>query len=55
VAFGGRGFGINVGGGVDVAVTRWLSLGLDLRYHNALTVLGGFDFLTTLLDVSLRF
>ena len=49
------GFGINVGGGVDLAVTRWLSLGLDLRYHNALTVLGGFDFVTTLFDVSFRF
>src|SRR6266446_5221886 len=48
------GFGVNVGGGVDFAVTRWLSSGLDLRYHNALTVLGGFDFVTALVDVGIH-
>jgi len=49
------GVGINAGGGVDVAVTRWLSLGLDLRYQNALTVFGGFDYVTTLFDVAVHF
>jgi len=49
------GFDVNVGGGVDFAVRRWLSLGVDLRYHNALTVLGGFDFVTALVDVGVHF
>jgi len=48
------GFGMNVGGGLDFTVTRRVSLGLDMRYHNALTVLGGFDFVTALIDVGIH-
>ena len=48
------GFGINVGGGLDFTVMRRVSLGLDMRYHNALTVLGGFDFVTALMDVGIH-
>jgi hypothetical protein len=48
------GFGVNVGGGFDVYLARHVSLGLDVRYHNAIDVLGGFDFVTTMAGLTLH-
>ena len=48
-------FGLNVGGGFDVPVTDLVSLGVDVRYHNAVDALGGFQFVTTMLNVGFRF
>lgn len=49
------GFGINAGGGIDVAVTPTVSVGFDARYHRAFGLLGELQFLTTMAVVSLRF
>lgn len=48
-------FGLNVGGGFDVPVTDLVSLGLDVRYHNAFDALGGLQFVTTMLNVGFHF
>ena len=48
-------FGLNLGGGFDVPVTDLVSLGLDLRYHNAFDALGGLQFITTMLNVGFHF
>ena len=48
-------FGFNVGGGVDVPVTDLVSLGVDVRYHNAFDALDGLQFVTTMLDVGFHF
>jgi hypothetical protein len=48
-------FGLNAGGGFDVAVHRRISLGVDVRYHNAFDALGGIDFVTALLNVGIHF
>ena len=48
-------FGLNVGAGVDVAVTDLVSLGLDVRYHDAFDALGGLQFVTTMLNVGFHF
>jgi opacity protein-like surface antigen len=48
-------FGINAGGGFDVRVTRRVSLGLDIRYHNAFDALDGFEFVTTNFNVGIHF
>jgi opacity protein-like surface antigen len=48
-------FGINVGGGFDVALNRRVSLGLDVRYHNAFYALRGFEFVTTNFNVGIHF
>jgi opacity protein-like surface antigen len=49
------GVGGSVGGGVDVRVIEHLSVGVDVRYHNAPNVLGGFAFVTTLATLSVLF
>lgn len=48
-------FGINVGGGVDVPVGSRVSLGVDIRYHNAFDAFAGVDFVTTLFNVAIWF
>jgi opacity protein-like surface antigen len=48
-------FGINVGGGVDWRITQRVSLGLDIRYHNAFDALNGFEFVTTNFNVGIHF
>ena len=48
-------FGINVGGGVDWRITHRVSLGLDIRYHNAFDALNGFEFVTTNFNVGIHF
>jgi opacity protein-like surface antigen len=48
-------FGINVGGGFDCAINQRVSLGLDVRYHNAFDALDGFEFVTTNVNVGIHF
>ncbi len=48
-------FGLNVGGGVDFRINHRVSLGLDVRYHNAFDALDGFQFLTTCFNVGIHF
>jgi opacity protein-like surface antigen len=48
-------FGINVGTGVDWRITHRVSLGLDIRYHNAFDALDGFEFVTTNFNVGIHF
>jgi hypothetical protein len=48
-------FGINVGGGLDVPVGSRVSLGVDVRYHNAFDAFEGVDFVTTLFNVAIWF
>ena len=48
-------FGINVGTGVDWRITHRVSLGLDIRYHNAFDALNGFEFVTTNVNVGIHF
>lgn len=47
--------GINLGGGVDVPITQRVSLGMDVRYHNAFDALDGFEAVTAMLNVSVWF
>jgi len=49
------GFGFNVGTGFDFALTPWLSIGPDVRYHHAVNVLGNLDFVTTSATVGFHF
>jgi hypothetical protein len=48
-------FGINVGGGADFRINRRVSLGLDIRYHNAFDALRGFEFVTANFNVGIHF
>src|SRR5438309_6701188 len=48
------GLGFNVGTGFDVRITRHVAAGVDVRYHDARHVRGGFDYFTAMLDLSLR-
>lgn len=48
-------FGINVGGGADVMLGRRVSLGVDVRYHDAFDAFEGVDFVTTMLSVGIHF
>jgi opacity protein-like surface antigen len=48
----GNGFGFNVGGGIDFQLSKLVSLGADLRYHHAVGVLGGLDYMTTMVNVA---
>lgn len=48
-------FGLNVGGGFDFAINHRVSLGIDVRYHNAFDALGGFQFVTTMVNVGIHF
>jgi len=48
-------FGLNTGGGLDVHITDLVSLGVDVRYHNAFNALGGLQFVTTMFNVALHF
>jgi len=48
-------FGINAGAGFDITVTERVSLGLDVRYHNAFQALDGFEAVTTMFNVGLHF
>jgi hypothetical protein len=50
----GDGVGLNAGGGLDLALTDMLSVGLDVRYHHAF-VLGDFRFVTTMATVGVHF
>jgi hypothetical protein len=47
-------FGINVGGGLDVFVHRIVSLGVDVRYHDAFDALDGLEFVTTMFNVGIH-
>lgn len=47
-----NGFGFNVGGGIDFQLSKLVSLGADLRYHHAVDVLGGLDYMTTMVNVA---
>jgi opacity protein-like surface antigen len=48
-------FGLNAGAGFDITVTDRVSLGLDVRYHNAFQALDGFQAVTTMFNVGLHF
>jgi len=48
-------FGINLGGGIDVPINQRVSLGIDVRYHNAFNAFDDFEFVTTMLNVSIWF
>jgi opacity protein-like surface antigen len=48
-------FGLNAGGGLDVAVSRVVSLGVDVRYHNAFTAFDRLELLTAMLKVGVHF
>jgi opacity protein-like surface antigen len=48
-------FGINIGGGADFMINRRVSLGADVRYHNAFDAFEGFDFVTTMFNVGIHF
>jgi opacity protein-like surface antigen len=48
-------FGLNVGGGLDVAVSKLISLGVDVRYHDAVSAFGGTGFVTSMFDVGFHF
>lgn len=48
-------FGINVGGGADFMINRRVSLGADVRYHNAVDAFEGIDFVTTMFNVGIHF
>ena len=48
-------FGINVGGGIDFRITDFVSIGPDVRYHNAFDAFDGVDFVTAVVNVSLHF
>jgi hypothetical protein len=48
------GFGVNAGGGVDFYPVKWLSVGVDLRYHHAF-VFEGVDTFTTMAGVAWHF
>jgi len=47
-------FGLNAGGGVDVNVNRRVSLGVDVRYHDAFDALNGLQFVTTMFNVGIH-
>ena len=47
------GFGLNAGGGLDFQITRFLSLGADVRYNYA-GVVGDVSYLTTMFNVGLH-
>jgi hypothetical protein len=48
-------FGLNAGGGFDIPVNPRVSLGLDVRYHNAFEAFQSFEFVTTMFNVSIWF
>jgi hypothetical protein len=48
-------FGLNAGAGFDVALNQRVSLGLDVRYHNAFDALGGVQFVTSMFNVGIHF
>ena len=48
-------FGINVGGGIDFRINDRVSIGPDVRYHDAFDAFGGVDFVTAVVNVSLHF
>jgi hypothetical protein len=48
-------FGLNAGAGLDVAINERVSLGVDIRYHNAFDALNGLQFLTTMFNVGIHF
>jgi hypothetical protein len=48
-------FGLNAGAGCDFAINQRVSLGVDIRYHNAFDALNGLQFLTTMFNVGIHF
>lgn len=48
-------FGLNAGAGCDVAINQRVSLGVDIRYHNAFDAFDGLQFLTTMFNVGIHF
>jgi opacity protein-like surface antigen len=48
-------FGFNAGGGVDFALSRRVSLGIEARYNSAPAALGGLQFVTTMIKVGIHF
>lgn len=47
-------FGLNAGGGFDVFVHRIVSLGADVRYHNAFDAFDGVEFVSILFNVGVH-
>lgn len=48
-------FGLNAGAGVDFRINHRVSLGVDVRYQNAFDAFKGFEFVTTMFNVSIWF
>lgn len=48
-------FGLNAGGGLDIVVNHRVSLGVDVRYHNAFDAFQGYQFVSTMFNVSIWF
>jgi hypothetical protein len=48
-------FGLNAGGGFDIPINHRVSLGVDVRYHNAFTAFDGFEYVHTMFNVSIWF
>lgn len=48
-------FGLNVGGGIDFPINHRVSLGFDVRYHNAFDAFQGFEYVATMFNVSIWF
>lgn len=49
-------FGLNAGGGLDVFLNRRVSLGVDVRYHDAFDAFdSGLQFVTTMCNVGVHF
>jgi len=49
------GLGVNVGGGVDVALNQLISVGIDVRWHRLFNLLDHLSFLTTMASLSFHF
>lgn len=48
-------FGLNAGGGIDFPINHRVSLGFDVRYHNAFDAFQGFEYVATMFNVSVWF
>lgn len=48
-------FGLNAGAGLDFPINHRVSLGVDVRYHNAFDAFQGFEYVATMFNVSIWF
>jgi hypothetical protein len=48
-------FGVNAGAGLDFPINHRVSLGVDVRYHNAFDAFQGFEYVATMFNVSIWF